>query len=186
MAFQGLSQTLWLPRLHFDETLRVQKLVCDLILATALLIRCSDLPIRTFVTQEKLKPRVVKVGLRSVFVWLADMECSDSLKEPKGFLDLASDSPQSGEGLHSGSGLSQTSSHVDQIISAFEQITAQQPHPKPAALEGGIESSHAVRHFSQSMHAESPSLRMSSNSCLCEGCGHQTISTGLSGPSRVF
>ena len=91
-------------------------------------------------THKKLKPSVVKVEHRLILVWAANMECSDSLKEPKGLQDLASDTPPSERVLHSGSGLSQTSSHVDQMISAFEQITTQQPQPKPAALEGGANS----------------------------------------------
>ena len=130
--------------------------MCDLFEATGLLINCIGLRIRSSVTHEKLKRSVVKVQNRSIFVWTADMECSDSLKEPKGSQDLASDTPRSEQILHSGSGVSQTSSHVDQMISAFEQITAQQPHTKTAASEGGSGSSYAVRRFSNACMLSHP------------------------------
>ena len=128
----------------------------DLSGATGLLTICTCWRKRTSATHEKLKPSVVKVANRSFLVCTANMECSDSHKEPKGSQDLASDTPRSEGFLHSGSGLSQTSSHVDQIISAFEQITAQQPHPKPAAAEGGNQSSNAVRRFSNACMLSHP------------------------------
>ena len=112
------------------------------------------------------------------------MECSDNLKESKGSQDLASGTPRSEDLLHSGSGLSQTSSHVDQIISAFEQITAQQPHPKHAAAEGGNQSSNAVKRFSNTCMLSHPACASPLLSACREAVGTINFEEASQDPAK--
>lgn len=63
------------------------------------------------------------------------MEGESRLARHMGCSESAKGAPLDQGGPRTDSGLSATSSHVDQMISAFEQIMAQQP--KATGLEGG-------------------------------------------------
>lgn len=130
--------------------------MCDLSEATGLLIICTCLRKRTSATHDKLKPSVVKVENRSWFC----LHCQHGVqRQPQGAKGLTGPCFEHSAKRRISAQWQRTVpdiSHVDQIISAFEQITAQQPHPKPAAAEGGDQSSNAVWRFSNACMLSHP------------------------------